>query len=219
MAALTEGRHAAEFILSEGAGGISRDNVTIAASQTIIPGSVLGKRAVVADVAIAQAFAGTGNGALTFADPAVNSRVKDGVYTVVCTAASSDGGQFRVEDPGGKHIGDAVVGAAFNKEIKFTIADGGTDFELGDRFDITVKADAGDFEYGAHDQDATDGLEVACAVALYSATTGVGESAKISAITRLAEVNGLLLDWNADIDAEEKADGIQALAASHIIVR
>lgn len=219
MGSITEGRHAAEFVLSEGEGGISRDSIKIAASQTIKPGTVLGKRAVVAGVTIAQSFAGTGDGVLTFADPAVSSKVKDGVYTAVCTVAAADGGRFRVEDPDGKHVGDAVVGAAFNKEIKFTIADGAADFAVGDRFDITVAANADDFEYGAHDPAAADGLEVADAIALYGATTGVGESATISGITRLAEVNGNLLTWDGAITSAQKADAIQALEAKHIIVR
>ena len=33
--------HACDFIISEGAGHISRENVTIAASQTIVPGTLL----------------------------------------------------------------------------------------------------------------------------------------------------------------------------------
>lgn len=37
----TEGRHAAEFILDEANGQRSRENVTLAASQTITPGMVL----------------------------------------------------------------------------------------------------------------------------------------------------------------------------------
>jgi len=43
MTVKTEGRHAAEFVLSEGPGQISRGNITIGASQTIVPGAVLGK--------------------------------------------------------------------------------------------------------------------------------------------------------------------------------
>ncbi len=41
MTTLTEAKHAAEFILEEGNGNISRDNITIAASQTVLVGSIL----------------------------------------------------------------------------------------------------------------------------------------------------------------------------------
>lgn len=40
---VTEGRHPAEFIISEAAGHRSRDNLTIGPNQTIVPGQVLGK--------------------------------------------------------------------------------------------------------------------------------------------------------------------------------
>jgi len=43
MTTLTEGRHAAEFVLSEAMGNRSRDNATIVATQTILAGSVLGR--------------------------------------------------------------------------------------------------------------------------------------------------------------------------------
>jgi hypothetical protein len=39
----TEGRHPFEGIVSESNGNLSRDEITIGASQTISPGSVLGK--------------------------------------------------------------------------------------------------------------------------------------------------------------------------------
>ncbi len=43
MATLTEGRHAGEFVLSEASGVRSRETVTLAQSQTVVPGTVLGK--------------------------------------------------------------------------------------------------------------------------------------------------------------------------------
>lgn len=219
MTVYTEGRHAAEFLLSELPGTQSRENIVIAESQTIVPGAVLGKRAIVADVTAGQSFAGTGNGVLTFADPAVDANVQDGVYKVTCVTAAGNGGVFRVEDPSGNFVANATVGTAFTAQLNFTIADGGTDFVVGDTFSITVAADAADFEYAAHNPAATDGTEKAAAIALYAATTASSESAKISAIARGAEVNGNLLTWKASIAAADKANGIQALAEVGIIVR
>jgi hypothetical protein len=43
MTTFTEGRHACEGIVSEAEGFRSRDDLTIAINQTIVPGSVLGK--------------------------------------------------------------------------------------------------------------------------------------------------------------------------------
>jgi hypothetical protein len=43
MTTQTEGRHAGEFILSEGDGEYSRENVTLASGQVVVAGQVLGK--------------------------------------------------------------------------------------------------------------------------------------------------------------------------------
>jgi hypothetical protein len=219
MTIFTEGRHAAEFLLSEGQGNFSRDNIVIAASQEIKPGSVLGKRAVVADV-VATASASDSNvassGTIAMGSPAVTSKVKDGRYKGIAVSATT----VRWEDPDGKEIGVSTHGSVFSKGgVKFTITAGGSANAAGDEFYIDVAADSDDFEFGAHDPDATDGFENAVAVALYAATTDAGESAKISAITRLAEVNGKLLIWDKDITADQKADGVQALAERGVIVR
>jgi hypothetical protein len=218
MTVFTEGRHAAEFLLSEGQGHFSRDNLAIAESQDFEAGQVLGKRAVVADVvATPSAGAGnTGNATIAMGDPAVTSKVKDGRYKGIC----SDATHVVWEDPDGKEIGTSVHGAAFAKGgVKFTITAGGTANVAGDEFYVDVAADNQDFEYGAHDPSAADGLEVAAAIALYPAKTGAGESARISGITRMAEVNGNCLGWDAEITDAQKADAVEALADRGIIVR
>jgi hypothetical protein len=218
MTVFTEGRHAAEFLLSEGQVHFSRDNIVIAASQEIKPGSVLGKRAISTDV-VAAASAGednTGDATIAMASPAVTSKVKDGRYSGIAVDAT----HVRWEDPDGKEIGTSTHGAAFAKGgVKFTITAGSSANVAGDTFAIDVAVDAGDFEYGAHDPAATDGFELAAALALYPASTGAGESAKISAVTRLAEVNGKLLVWADAITDAQKADAVQALADRGIIVR
>ncbi|MER8591453.1 head decoration protein [Mesorhizobium sp. M1182] len=221
MTTVTEGRHAGEFLLSEANFHRSRDNATVAFLQTLLAGTVLGRIAVVAGVvttAAADAGNTAGSGALTLANPAVSSRVKDGVYNIICTEPATNGGTFEVTDPTGKSIGKAAVGVAFNKEIKFTIADA-TDFVAGDRFTVTVAADADDFQYVAYNPAGTDGSEVAAAIALYPAVTPADATAAIAIIARSAEVNGHQLEWPAGIAAADKADAVQALEARGIIIR
>lgn len=221
MTTVTEGRHAGEFLLSEASFHRSRENAVIAFSQTVLAGSVLAKIAVVAGVvATAAADAGNtaGSGALTLANPAVSSKVKDGVYTIVCTEPATNGGTFEVFDPSGKTIGKAIVGQAFNKEIKFTIADA-NDFVAGDRFTVTVEADAEDFQYVTLNPSGSDGSEVAVAVAIYPVTTPADATAAIAIIARDAEVNGHQIEWPAGISTSAKADAVQALQARGIIIR
>ncbi len=62
-----------------------------------------------------------------------------GVYKAMCIAAATNAGTFAVYDPGGVLLGThTVAGAAFATQIKFAIADGDTDFAVGDTFTITV---------------------------------------------------------------------------------
>jgi hypothetical protein len=58
-----------------------------------------------------------------------------------------------------------------------------------------------------------------CGIALYGVTTGAGETAKIAAIVRLAEVNGKKLAWPADITAPQTATATAMLAANMVLVR
>lgn len=217
MVALTEGRHPAEFILSEAAGMRSRDTLVIAESQTIEPGEVLARKAVAASVTTSAAAVagGTGNATIAMADPAVSSKAKNGTYRGVCLTATT----VRWEDPSGVEIGISTHGAAFNKEVKFTITAGGTPNVAGDAFEIVVGVEEGDYQYVAFDPTATDGAEIAAAVAIYGATTGSGETAKIAGVRRDAEVNGKIIGWPSGISAVNKAKGVEHLAAAGIIVR
>jgi hypothetical protein len=86
----------------------------------------------------------TGNGAMTLdVTTPVLANAQVGVYTVKCTVATTNSGTFRVFDPAGRVLGDVVVAATFSDQIKFVIADGATDFIVGDTFLVTVAAGSG----------------------------------------------------------------------------
>lgn len=220
MTTFTEGRHAAEFVLSEANHNRSRDNIVVAASQTIVPGQILVATGVAASMtSSAAADAGnTGNGALTLdvSNP-VAAGAQDGVYRAVCIAVATNSGTFEVFDPRGAAVGKVVVGATFNNQIKFVIADGATDFVAGDAFSITVGVEDADLQYVALTAAGPGAAKVA--LPLYGATTGVGATQAVSAITRSAEVNGKTLTWPAGITAAVQAATISALARAGIVVR
>jgi hypothetical protein len=138
MAALTEKRHAAGFMISEAPGYRSRRKVIVTA-ENLGAGTVLGR--VLASAATAV-FTGTGNGALTMdATTPLLAGVQEGVYRAICVEPGTNVGTFAVYDPKGILLGTHVVaGTAFSNQIKFAIADGSTDFVAGDRFDIYVRA-------------------------------------------------------------------------------
>jgi hypothetical protein len=221
---LTEGRHAAAFVLSEAQGNRSRGNLRIAASMAVLVGMVLGAVGANAGaVTVADpVFTGTGNGALTKANPAYGAGVQAGNYEVIFyEGAGSDDGYFLVKRPDGTIDGRAIVGVAYDGQVKFSIADGGTDFAAAAKFvlAVSIAAAADEGQFKALDLSAADGAAAASAIALYPATTGVGETADIAGIVRDSEVNGKELTWPDGITDDQKTAAIAQLAERGIIVR
>lgn len=221
MQTFTEARHAGEFILTEAEGRRSRDNVLIAISQTIVPGAILGAAPVVAsETSSVIVGTNTGNGVLTLANPATSQQAVDGDYLLTCTAAAANAGTFSVQTPDGREIGPMTVAVAFNKEIKFTLADGATDFVVGDSFKIRVGIEStGDYQFGALDPTATNGMQNAAAIAIYGAVTDASTTVQIAALTNDSEVIGPALTWPAGITAAQKAEAILQLRKAGIKVR
>lgn len=89
----------------------------------------------------ASACQGTGNGTININATPTATGVVPGVYRAVCIGVATNSGTFEVFDPQGVFIGRAVVGTLFNGVIKFTIADGTTDYAIGDFFNLTATAD------------------------------------------------------------------------------
>lgn len=213
---LTENRHDGGFLVSEARGHRSRDAVTFSGAVKHLPGEVIAKKA--AGVAAVTAKAGnTGNGVFTIdATTPVLPNARAGVYVVRCTAAAANSGTFRVFDPEGNVLGDVVVAATFSDQIKFVIADGATDFVVGDEFDVDVSAVSETFV--PVNPTATDGTQIAAAVCFgtYDAT-----SADIPglAVTRDAEVNSGELIWPAGITNAQIATAQGQLAKLGIVAR
>lgn len=220
MPVLTEGTRFGEAIMSEGNFHVSRENAMVAASQTIPNNALVGRVARPADVVVTQSYAGTGNGTLTLANPSTSSKVVDGRWSIRCISAAANGGTFRVERPDGTEAGTVAVGAAFNKEIKFTINDGATDYVVGDEFAINVAADDADYSIAAFNPVGTDGSEIPYGYVPYGITTGAGEiNKKLAVLVRDCELNGNCIAWPAGITDAQRADAMQALAVNHVIVR
>ena len=218
---ILETRHPGEFILSEADGHLSRENVVIGISQTITPGTILGAATIVANetssIIVGQ---NTGNGVATLAAPATSQGAMDGDYLITCTAAAANAGTFSVQTPDGREIGPLTVGAAFNKEIKLTIADGATDFIVGDSFVARIGIERpADYSFGALDLTATNGMQKAFGIALYPIITDGTTTGMISAMVRHAEVNGKCLNWPAGVTAPQQAAIIEQLRKAAIAVR
>jgi hypothetical protein len=219
MTTFTEGRHPGEFILSEAEFGRSRDNLTVAVSQTITPGQLLGGKVTVADATTAvSAAAGNtaSSGTIAVGTPAITSKAKDGRYKGVAATATT----VRWEDPDGVEVGTSTHGTEFSKGgIKFTVTAGGTPNVAGDTFYFDVGVEPGDVQHVAYNQDGTDGSEVIRGIAIYGVTTGAGATAKIAGLSRDAQVKGVALTLPGDVTAAERAAAYSQLSKLGIIVR
>lgn len=224
MTLLTESMHPGAFIVSESEGYThTREAVTIALSQTIVPGTVLARNAVAASTTVGATAdaSNTGNGAITMdAVTPVLEGAQDGRYRAVCIAIAANGGEFEVFDPKGVSIGRVAVGAAFASQVKFVIADGATDFAAGDAFSINVGVEQSDYQYSALDLTKAGDFANVAGIAVYGVTTDATTTQKTSAIVRgPCEVRLSDLTWPAGITAVQLATGIRQLEALGIVGR
>lgn len=151
------------------------DNATVLHSATVnsvtpIPrGTVMGQITVGGATSAAKSGGNTGTGTLVLdVTTPVQANAKAGVYTVRNIEAVVNGGKFQVINPIGEDLGTVIIPAGagasvtFNNRIKFVLTDGGTDFIVGDGFDITVAAGSGKWIPSV--ATATDGSQIPSAI-------------------------------------------------------
>jgi hypothetical protein len=126
-----------------------------------------------------------------------------------------------VYKPDGTLDGVLTVAVAYNGTINGTLGDGAADFISGDGFYIDVSyadhANAG--KLFPWDPDATNGVQTPVAMALYAATTGVGETADIACLVWNADINHNLIVWPDGVDDNDKRAAYDALAAVRTTIR
>lgn len=142
MTTVTESFHAGEYLLSEGNGSISREQVVITGGN-YPAGTVLGKGELGIGGAPVPAVVGTGNGVMTNVEPGPDAEV--GNYVLTCITAATHGGVFSVVAPDGSALPPLTLtpGAGgtthyHSSHIEFDITDGSTDFAVDDVFTIVI---------------------------------------------------------------------------------
>ncbi len=212
MTAFTEGNHAAEHLISEAPGSLSREVVTIESGQDLTAGTVLGRKRGTAS----SAALGTNTGNGTMGAVTLGAGAMEGAYKLTIIEPGSNVGQFIVEDPLGRIVGHGTVATAFTGGgLSFTLADGATDFVAGDSFTITVATGT---KYVMHDQDGTDGSEIAVAILLDDCDASLADTSA-TVHMRLCEVAEDKLTWQSDIEAGEITTALAQLAANYVIAR
>jgi hypothetical protein len=215
MTAFTETTHPGGFILGTADFNLSMENRTLITGQNLIAGTVLG---AITLAGASETHAGnTGNGVMTLdVTTPVRPGARAGIYVATNILAATNSGTFRVEDPDGNVMGDVLVGGTFDDDIKFVIADGATDFILGDKFLITVAA--GSSKVTALNPAAVDGSQAAAGI-LFAAVNATSADLACVTVERVAEVIAAELTWPGGITAPNKAIAIAQLAAKNIILR
>lgn len=111
---------------------------TIASGEGVLArGSVLAKTSPNVPTTGTADGGNTGDGTMTLV--AVQSKTKNGVYTMTCITAVANGGVFNVFDPDGLQLNDATEGVTFTSDqITFLLTDGAADWVVGDIFTVAV---------------------------------------------------------------------------------
>lgn len=192
-----------------------RDAVTVyeAAETSYAMGTVLGKTLTSGSATSAAASGNTGNG--TMGSITVSGNAMVGQYTLRITKAATNAGEFSVRDPLGNLVGIGNVAVAFSAGgLAFTLADGSTDFAVGDIFYIAV---AGTVKYKVCKATATDGSDKFAGIyvggntaatrwkdSTIAATTDTTVVAFVRG-TALVKKEGLVFDASINTDAEKAA--------------
>lgn len=208
----------ADCVVHEVSPAWSRERATLLAnSGAVVVGTVLGRILVGAAAAAAKAGGNTGNGTFTLdATTPVLAGARPGVYTVRCITAAANGGTFRIEDPDGQVMGDVAVGGTFSDDLKFVIADGATDFIVGDGWDVTVAEGSG--KVVPLNLTGRDGSQIADSIAIEAkATSAADQPLEIEA--RGAVVNTSRLVWPAGATDAQKASALSTLKRAGIVAR
>lgn len=204
--------------------GFCRKAVTAyeATTKTYTVGTVLGKTLVSGSAAAVAGASNTGNG--TMGTITVSAHARVGQYILRITAASTNAGSFELRNAAGATVGTGNVASAFvGAGLAFTLADGSTDFVVGDTFTITV---TGTEKYKILENTASDGSAVFAGIYIGGPLGAFGDTA-VAATTdtsilvlergpAIVAKNALTLGASIDTGAEKAAVYAQMAAVGII---
>jgi len=152
-------------------------------------------------------------GGLTFTIADATDFVAGDSFTI--TVAGGNNGAFSLKTPSGYYLPNGAVGAAYTSDhLNFTLADGATDFIVGDTFTITVA----EGKVKAFNPANTDGSQVAAGI-LFDAVDATGADKPGVAFVRDIEFNEDEVTWFSGATTDQKTAGKAQLAKLGIIAR
>lgn len=211
MTTLTEGMHEGEFIGELAMGiGYHVDEITLKSGNDLSAGTVLGAvelgtPTVTPGTPVSGTGGTVGNG--TVGTWTADAGAMEGKWEIEITAAATNAGKFEVRRPDGTVDGVGTVAVAYNGGINGTLADGSTDWSVGDIIPVDVTYDGDDrvTKYVAHDPSATDGSQVAAAILVPNCDASAADQTTRALLRGPAVVNGNDLTWHSGITDAEKA--------------
>lgn len=210
MPVQTESNYLGDVLKYEAPNLFSRDEVTLTAGNLAL-GAVVGRKAPAVTVTPGT---NTGNGVM--GTVTLGPVALPGNYVLTCKTKVTNAGVFTVVDPRGLPLPDLTVAVAYaGDHINCTLADGSTDFEVGDKFTIAVSVAS---EVGEFNPAASDGLQFAAGV-LVEAVDASAAAKQTVIIARDAIVSRLALVWKTGATAPQKAVAIAQLKTLGILVR
>jgi len=148
----------------------------------------------------------------------VSGTAEIGTYTLRISKAASNAGDFVVVNPSGNVIGNGTVAVAYSTGgLAFTLADGSTDFVVGDTFSIAV---TGTVKYKRVEATATDGSQKAAAIYVGGVTPQTSYNKSTIAATTNTSVVAIVrgnalykkqgLVFGASVDTQTELDAAYA---------
>lgn len=220
MATYTEGARLSGLLKTEFDQTFNRESVTVLAGsgsdRELLLGTVIGK-ITKGTASAAAGGSNTGNG--TMGAITVGAAAVAGAYSLKITKAAANAGDFIVTDPNGVVVGNGTVAVAFaGGGLSFTLADGSTDFAVGDTFAITVAAGSG--KVVQLDLTGTNGSEDVYGVLLGDATAPDGSDGYGVALVRgPATISDAAIVYPSGATADQKTAIRAALTALGIVIR
>lgn len=216
MANYVLGKDSFDWLKHETDPCLNRRAATILSGQgKLKTGTVVGKIATASASSAAKSGGNTGDGTLTLdVTTPVIAGAMAGVYKVRFVAAATNGGQFEVEDPTGVVIGTASVGDTWSEGVKFVIADGATDFVVGDGFDITVAAGSGKWTQIGFAN--IDGTQKASGIVI-EAQDASSADAEAAVLVKDAQIVANQLTWPDGATTQQKNDALAELEQLGIV--
>lgn len=136
--------------------------------------------------------------------------VAEGTWKLDVTVTGATG-KFQVLRPDGTIDGIGTIGTPYNGGINGTLADGASDWLVGDQVPIVVAYTTDAVEYVPHDPALTNGGQYAAAILFHPIDATSSDVKTVGTVRGPVTINGNMLTFKSGISANDKAAAIQAL--------